>query len=141
MNKKFWSNFGKGVSWVFLTAMFGLLQLWLILGHNLVVKENILTYNQVLLDGFLLFFITAIVSTISVDFFLSDLIFSRLIVGLLFVLYPIVIMIMCIGLFYISLDKSQVELELNTIEAVQFTLITMTIIYAISTKTLKFYHS
>lgn len=126
---------------MFLTAMFGLLQLWLILGHNLVVKENILTYNQVLLDGFLLFFITAIVSTISVNFFLSDLIFSRVIVGLLFVLYPTVIMIMCIGLFYISHDKSQVELELNTIEAVQLTLITMTVIYAISTKTLKFYHS
>jgi hypothetical protein len=141
LKNKFWSNLGKGVSWMFLTTMFGLLQLWLILGHNLVVKEDILTYNQVLLDGFLLFFITAIVSTISVDFFLSDLVFSRIIVGLLFVLYPLVIMLMCVGLFYIGLDKSPIELELNTIEAVQFTLITMTIIYAISTKTLKFYHS
>jgi len=121
-----------------LTIIFGLLQLWLVLGYNLVVIDNMISYEEIFLEGFLLFFITAIVSTITVDFFLSDIIFSRLIVGILFVLLPCIILFISVGVFCVIVSKSKSELDVQVIETLQLVLITMTVVYGISIKTLKF---
>lgn len=139
--KKLLNNIGRGVLWMLLTALFGLLQLWLVIGYNSVVRHDILSYHDFIHQGFILFFISAVVTTISVDFFLSDLEFSRTIVGFLFVLFPLVVLLLSVGLFLICLDKKSTDLDLETIEALQLTLITMTVIYAITIKTLKFHYS
>ncbi|XLS30106.1 hypothetical protein ACJD0Z_04595 [Flavobacteriaceae bacterium M23B6Z8] len=138
--KTVFNNIGKGFTWMILTILFGLLQLWLVLGRNLVVRKDILTYETIILDGVLLFFITAIVTTISVDYFHSNMNFSKRVVGFLFVLYPLLIILSSVSLFYMMLENSMDDLDFKTIESFQYALITMTVIYAISTKAFKFHH-
>lgn len=128
---------GKSLFWLLLTTFFGLLQLWLIFAYDYLTSQETLTYNSVLLNGSMIFFITAIVTTISVDFFLSKLKFSRFTETSLFVLFPVIIIISSIFLFCICLLKPDV-VDIKLLGSCEAALIIATIIYAVTTKTLKF---
>ncbi len=131
-------NIGRSVSWFALTSFFGLLQLWILLFSNAILKKPIISYNQLLTDGFILFFIIAIVSTITIDFLLSKLNFSKFIVAFLFILYPMIIVIISSIVFCIFFQKSKCEIDFNSLETIELTLLTMAIIYTLITKTLSF---
>jgi len=138
--RKIWKNLSKGLVWTFLTVLFGLLQLWLILWYDFMVVDNIISYKDIFKEGFILFFISAVVSTISIDFFLSDLKFSRRTVGFFFVLFPLVILILSVTTFLICMIGNK-EIKPNINIGLQASLMAMTCIYAIGIKALKFYYT
>jgi uncharacterized membrane protein AbrB (regulator of aidB expression) len=53
-------------------------------------------------------------------------------------LYPMVIVVLSAIFFCIYFQKDESEIDFYSLEAIELTLLTMTIIYALLTKTMKF---
>ncbi|MBY4623947.1 hypothetical protein, partial [Vibrio parahaemolyticus] len=82
----------KSLSWLVLIAFFGLLQLWMLLGYEKINTNFQLDLKALTLDGVFLFFSTAIVTSMTVDYYFDrNLELSKLTSGFLFSLFPGVI--------------------------------------------------
>ena len=99
--------------WLILSAIFGQLQLWVVWGSNsLTVNPNMLTYDKVILDGYILFFCTGITASLALDYYFDNRITKR---GeqLIYSLFPIVVVLLgvLIGTNLLGKDPKQVNLE------------------------------
>jgi len=134
-------SFMKSATWVFLTILFGLLQLWLAIGSSLIIKNFSITHDKIILDGVLLFFVTAVVVAITIDYYFSDNNYPRWAVGILFGFFPGIIVIISVWLFGICIGKSKTDLEMVTINSLEYAVLTMSFIYALIIKALEFYQN
>ena len=130
-----WKTSGKSIFWAIGTLVFGLLQVWLVFGHNFIVKGNHFQFDKFVADGYLLFFATAIVSSITIDYLLSmktpcckpHQIF-------LFIVFPLLILLCCVALFYIPYGKEVTEIEIDLLCSTQIAILIATFIYGIVVK-------
>lgn len=131
----------KSFSWISLTIIFGLLQIWLLIGANqIIITDPVkIEINKLILDGVFLFFATAIVTTITIDFFFDSKIqLSKNIIGFLFILYPSVILIITTLIFSLFIGKSLKEINIEIIKIGEITILIMTFIYAFIVKLIIF---
>lgn len=130
--------FFKSLLWILLSIFFGMLQIWIVFGYENITSSKLLSNEKIILDGVLLFFITGIVSSIAIDFFLSKENYNRAIVGFLFVLYPFIVIITAVCIYCITINKVQRELNMDSLKSLHIVLIAMTIIYTVITKIMQF---
>lgn len=136
------SSLGKSILWFILTLFFGLLQSWIILMENYVFKmdNNIdigLEFEKsLIMSGALLFFSTAIIASLTIDYFLlrgrDNLSKSK--IGFLFVLVPAIVLILCISLFSMIHGKSATDINYQFVRNMEYGILTTTFIYAVVVK-------
>lgn len=138
--KKISACLGKGVLWAMFTLIFGLLQLWVVLANDYVLVKHGLDFNEILLSGTLLFFTSAVVSTICTDYYLGvtgDV--NKLVGGIIYFIYPVVVLMLCIWLFSLNFSTQKGDVDIEVIKNIQVCVIVMTAVYAIATKTMMFF--
>ena len=119
---------------------FGLLQLWIVIGNGYLKEEYSFPAVKLLLDGTLLFFASAVVASICTDYYLGkENKLPRLISGFIYFLYPAVVLIVCIWLFSTSFNSSAEELNIEFLKGIQLTVISMTVLYALMTKSIMYF--
>jgi hypothetical protein len=135
------SSLGKSVLWFILTLFFGLLQSWIILMESYVfnMDNNIyigLKFEKLLImSGALLFFSTAIIASLTIDYFLlRGVSYSKSRTGLLFVLFPVIALILCISLFSMFHGKCATDINYEFVRAMEYVILTATFIYAVVVK-------
>lgn len=133
---------GKSLIWTFLTTLFGLLQAWLVLATTWILiddKSFDQQFEQLILDGALLFFATAIVSSLTIDHHLSQRIpHSDAKTSFLFVLFPVIIVIICVWLFSICYGKTVAEVSFEYVQNVEYGVFTAALIYGFIVKLFAF---
>jgi len=140
MKSKLFSSIGKSLLWSFLTVLFGLLQVWLIFGTSVVIVAVEFPIKDLLMEGAFLFFSTAIVASLTVDYHLSTKsIQSNFVTGFMFILFPTVIVISCVWLFTVCYGKEINEVEIKSIENAEYAILFVTGVYAFVTKVITFY--
>lgn len=138
--KRITCSFGKGVLWASFTLVFGLLQLWVLLARDAVMVIPGFNFNEMLLSGTLLFFTSAVVSAICIDYYLGRSgTMPKIVAGGVYFIYPMLIMFMCAILFMSCFSKDEKTIDIATVENIQFAIVVMTVVYAIVTKTVMFF--
>jgi vacuolar-type H+-ATPase subunit I/STV1 len=122
--------------WLILTLIFGLLQVWLVLVHSLIVKSKVFPFEQFVVNGALLFFATAIISSITVDYLLSKKTanYFKPFDVIMFIVFPLLILLCCVALFYMSYDEPLKNLEFELLCFTELAILVMTFCYAIFVK-------
>jgi len=130
----------KSFFWFVLTLFFGLLQIWLILLINNFILTTELFFEKFIIDGALLFFSIAIVSSLTIDYH----VFSRGIFNwkdfsvFMFFLFPIAIVAFCVILFIVCyLTPEQIDFE--SVFHAEIVIVTITFFYTIVVKSFAFY--
>jgi len=85
------------VKWSVLTIFFGLLQIWLILASNFINKYTHVSLEEIIMNSGLLFFSTAILASITIDYHLSKTHYSSDVMTFYF--FPFIIILFCVWLF------------------------------------------
>lgn len=141
----------KAFSWVLLAYFFGLLQLWLIVLANFVLKNMNFNFNAYLLDGSILFFATAVTSTIVIDYYFDKgLSLPKVISGFLYGLVPFLCILFCVFLFAIFLSlRNVININginqniadicyVNEIRYIEYALLATVSVYALISKYIQF---
>jgi len=139
MKSKLFPLIGKSFLWSILTAFFGLLQVWLIFWTSFLVIAVTFRIEELFMGGALLFFSTAIVSSLTVDYHLSTKSIPKLIAGFMFTFFPTFILISCVSLFTASYGKRLDEVNFVFIQDAEYAILFVTGIYAFVTKMITFY--
>lgn len=138
---KFIKALTKSLIWTLLTCVLGLLQIWMTIGITYFVKDIEFNLETTIINGSFLFFIMAIIAAITVDyFFVPPLPISKQSEIFVFYLYPFFIAFF-VGSSYSLLYRFEPErLNYQNIEYAQYVVALMTLIYAIFSKCIMFYH-
>lgn len=123
---------GKGVYWTALVVLFGLAQLWVIVGYSLYSFPEKVTFYSMTKDGVLLFFTLAVTISVTMDFWFND---EKLNTGKLwkataFAFYPMLIMGFVIASFSIISFGNLVE-QKEIVNMLSIGSILLTLLYAI----------
>jgi len=127
-------SFFTTIIWIFSTLIFGLLQLWIAIAVCFVNTNTCESYKQLFFDESPLFFISAIVSAICVDFWFSKLELPKLIVGVFFFFYPLVLIAFSIILYFLQHAQNK-----GNYCILAFFLYGMTLLYILICKTITYY--
>ncbi|EDN71118.1 membrane protein [Beggiatoa sp. PS] len=117
----------KSVIWAIMTYFFGLLPFWLV---YLFMPSNSFNFAKFVIDGPLLLFATTLVSSITIEYLLS-IKTTKWYEVFLFVIFPFLILIYCVALFYIP-DGKEIDIEL--LYSTQQGILIVTFIYSIVVK-------
>ena len=130
----------KGILWAFLTVFFGLLELWFVIAAGLIKKDLFFPYEDFILGGGLLFFASAITTSLMVDYHLSGQRLStlELVDFFIFTLFPFIIVVVSTFVFSVSYTSSPKDLEIELLRSIEIALVTMSIIYAIFIKCIEY---
>lgn len=129
----------KGMIWTLLTAMFGLIPVWLTFGISIITKNRDYSLSQAVQDGSLLFFVMAITTAITVDYYFSkDIDISGWVNKIMFTMYPFVIGIVITYLYSTLYLVSQPEIHVGIVSQIQYLLIAATLLYATIAKYVMF---
>lgn len=133
-------SFGKGLLWTSFTVIFGLLQLWIVLANGAVITTYNVNFDRIILDGTLLFFTSAVVSSICTDYYLGNKCkLNKIASSIIYFIYPILVLICCVWLFSLNFSEHKNSLDITQIKNIQLTIIVSTILYAITTKAIIFF--
>jgi uncharacterized membrane protein len=133
----------KSFLWFVLTLFFGLLQSWIVLGKSQVLSGMDITseFEALIMSGALLFFSTAIIASLTIDYFLlrgkikhSKLMNSKLMMGFWFFLFPVIVFILCVSLFTMIHGKSAKTVDFELLTVLEFGILIATCIYAVIVK-------
>jgi len=121
----------KSLVWVFGTIIFGLLQLWLVWGSSLYDTTVTFTLEKFIIDGALLFFVAAIITSVTIDHLLSKKnTCCSVLEILLFIVFPFIILIFVVWLFAICYGKPIENLDYELIFATEVVLLIIAFIYS-----------
>ena len=126
----------KSSIWLFFTLFFGLFQIWLILAKSYVVISEVFPFEELVKDGVLLFFVTAMVSSITLDYILSkgpSLNWNWFDV-FMFVVYPFLIILICVSSFYVVYGEDVENININLLWGIQQLILYFTLLYAFIVK-------
>jgi uncharacterized phage infection (PIP) family protein YhgE len=130
-----WKTSGKSALWAIGTSVFGLLQIWLAFVYSFYVTNNHFQFEKFVADGSLLFFATAIVSSITIDYLLSmKTPCCKPYQIFLFILFPLLVLLCCVVLFYIPYDKDIKDIEVGLLYSTQIGILIATFIYGLFVK-------
>jgi len=125
----------KSFEWSLFTLFFGLLQIWIIIAwyflSNPQLEETI--FEQIIMGGALLFFSVAIVSSLTIDHYLAKTTFKTQDFSAFF-LFPMVIIISCIVVFFSCYGKSSHDVNFELVFNVELVILSITLIYAFGIK-------
>jgi len=125
----------KSFFWAIGTIIFGLLQLWLVLGMTVYDKTKIFPFQEFLMDGALLFFVTAIIASVTIDYLLSKKnSCCKSLEIILFIVFPFIVLIFIVWLFSISHDKPIKDIEFELLYTTEQILLIITFIYSFVVK-------
>ena len=131
---------GKSLIWTSSTFFFGLFQLWILFGNTKILKTFTISFDQILIDGSLLFFSTGLAASITTDYHLSDnQIKSKLFSSIIFVFFPIIIISTCTWLFTCCFGKNKLLIDLIFIRNAELVVLIMVGLYAFIAKIILFY--
>jgi hypothetical protein len=136
--KFFKSILSKSIFWFLLTLFFGLLQSIIILGKSWIfIEMNIASeFETFIMSGALLFFSTAVVASLTIDYFFfrkSDM--SQLGIGVFFVLCPSLILTVCVSLFTMLHGSDTTIVSFERVSILEYWILAATAAYAIFVKT------
>jgi len=124
----------KSSTWTLLTTFVGLLQVWISMALNCFTSIKI-SYGSIISNGSLLFFVAAIVTTITIDFYFSKIDLPKLTLGIMFCFFPIIILCITVAMIIISFCNENYRIiDLENMTKVEYAIIFMTLLYAISGK-------
>ena len=127
----------KSILWLLLTASFGLLQIWISWGSHSMNSSFPYNPEAIFRDSVLLFFTTALVSALAMDYWFSDKHrWPKPVVGFLFVLYPALIVGLSIWSFMLCSADIADSIPIKTIKDSQYTILSMTVVYSVIAKCL-----
>lgn len=130
---------GLALGWTVLSALFGLMHLILVVASTKLIVGSPPIGVGILLDGVLLFFATALVAALTIDYFFSkDQDYPKPVAGLLFCLYPALIIGVSIWLFGLCFGKTPQEVCVETLKNGTVAVVIMSLIYATVVKSLAF---
>lgn len=134
-----WRTTLKSLYWTLLVALFGLLQLWLVLGYQVLTDQG-LRFDTIARDGALLFFAAAVTIGLTLDYWFEPPMPmpGRLWTATAFVFYPLLIMILVVATA-MALAIDAARLSASTLVGLTWIISAMTAIYAILVKSLMFY--
>lgn len=115
-----------------MSAFFGLLQIWLTIGASFIIRD--FSYDDFFLNGSLLFFVTAIVTSLATDYYLSKRPYPELLETAAFTLFPGIIIIVSVWLFGVCLGKDSQEIYLPELRSTEYAILFMTGVYALAVK-------
>jgi hypothetical protein len=129
--KAMWDSF----QWSLFTLFFGLLQIWIIMGEHLLSNSQSgeTIFEPIMMGGALLFFSVAIVSSLTVDHYISQEAFSTQDFSAFF-LFPMVIIILSIVVFFACFGKSHVDVNFELVVNVELIILVTTMLYAFGIK-------
>ncbi len=129
----------KSLSWLVLIAFFGLLQLWMLLGYEKINTNFQLDLKSLTLDGVFLFFSTAIVTSMTVDYYFDrNLELSKLASGFLFSLFPGVIVFLTSILYWFTYTTTKTAVNVEFVIVANQVIMFMSLIYCLISKVLLF---
>jgi len=127
-------GFGKAIYWLLLVTFLGLLQVWIIIFTHFILKETI-GFEQLMLNGYFLFFSISLLSLFFTDQALS---YKKVIrfkqrefAG--FIIFPMIIIIISVVLHIISFQYKGVDTD--RICSCHYAIYTMTFLFALTYKT------
>jgi hypothetical protein len=133
-------SFIKSISWLGLTLFFGLLQVWLILLDSSLTDKTF-PFDKFIQEGFLLFFATAIVSSVTIDYLLLKKVSHwNSFDAIMFIVFPFIIILLCVALFYISYHQPS-EIKLKLLYSIERNILIATLIYGVIVKFFAFKES
>jgi len=120
--------------WIFFTTVFGLLPIWLIILH-LKMQNKTIDYFQFISDGSILFFASALVTSLTIDYHFSDTtIEPKLLNGFLFSFFPLIIIILCVLIYITCYDKSENQLNRKLVTSSEAGILIATYVYVVTIK-------
>jgi len=120
----------------FITIFFcGLFQVVVVLGINLMEPSNKVTFEQLIMDGPLLFVSATIVSSLPIDYYLSQGVsHMNKNIRFLFFLFPGIIIFACVLIFTFCYGKSPQEVEFENIVYIHLGIFIVAFLYSIIVK-------
>lgn len=129
--------FFKASAWCGCMLLFGLLQLWSVLGYSRLDNKAFFDGNKFLVDCGLVFFSTALVVGFAIDFFFQDRkrVKSLIYIGAIYVLYPILILVVAVAIYGVCFLGQP---DINLLLSMQLVIVFMSVLYALVLKTMHF---
>jgi len=125
----------KSLIWAIGTIIFGLLQLWLVWGISIYDKTETFPFKEFITDGALLFFVTAIIASVTIDYLLSKKTpCCKPFEIILFIVFPLVMLVFIVWLFSVSYGKPIENLEFELLYSTEQILLVITFIYSLFVK-------
>lgn len=141
MVRFFFKSLGKGVLWILLSALFGLIQMWIVFFDSFLDTATTLKIEDIISQGFLIYFCSGITVSFMIDYFLSSEInYLRNFEKIFYLLYPILILLFVIIVgtkFQVSTEGS---INIDNAKTLQTIIILMTIIYSLVIKTKDYFN-
>ncbi len=133
VTRKFWG----AVTWCFLAVLIGLMQLWCVLGYVALAENKVFEYDKFVLDCSLVFFSTALVASLAVDFFSQNRkrVRSLGLIGVMFGLYPAVVVGLGILIYSVCFFG---QAKVSIVSNVELVMFTMSVVYALIVKCVDF---
>ena len=133
--RKTFKSLGLSFIWMLLTAFFGLFKILLDLLLSF-ISHKPFEFNSYFLEGILLWFITAIIAAVLIDFWMSTNNFNKLVVILLMGLFPLILFVTSIVTLY-EMNKEYIA-NIDNLITVQSALLFSTFLYVIIAKAIQF---
>jgi hypothetical protein len=125
----------KSFVWGVGTIIFGLLQFWLVWGMSIYDKTKTFPFQEFITDGALLFFVTAIIASVTIDYLLSKKTpCCNPLEIILFIVFPLFMLVFIVWLFSISYGKPIENIEFELLYSTEQILLIITFIYSIFVK-------
>lgn len=137
-------SFFKSFWWVLLVVIFGLLQLWVTLSWCFIRVDFPIPEGKIFADGILIFFSTALIASITIDYHLSKPIqlrlnrMSRYLTSLLFTFIPMILIAISVGVYSASVNVSLESINPNNANFYQYMITVTATLHALISKTLIF---
>jgi hypothetical protein len=125
---------GKSFVWLIFTVIFGLLPIWLV-GVDSALTTKDFPFRLFLKNGSLMFFATAVVATITLDYLLSNQTFGKWRFDVfVFIVFPFVILVTCVALFYIAYKEPLENIEFEILCITECCILLLIFFYGIIVK-------
>lgn len=125
----------KTVKWFIFTLIFGLLPILLSYGLSFIMPSD-MTFKKIIMDGGLLFFSLAIVSSLFVDYYQSQAIFDiKSLINSLIIGIPFIVLITCILSFTLLYQKTEEQIDqFDILTGIQLAVLLISFLYTILIK-------
>lgn len=131
----------KSFAWIILIIVFGLLQVWSLVAYDKAIISFNLDFNKLVLDGVFLFFSSAIVTSIALDYFFDgNVSFSKPVSGIMFSLFPCVIVGLTLLLYFSIRTSPTADVDFEFVYLSNKIIMTMSVLYCLITKGILFFN-
>lgn len=129
----------KGLIWTLVTTFFGLLQLEILAGSEFLSAVNKFDFGTIIIECGLVFFSTALVSSVAIDGFMGPKLFDEnWKIGAYLAFVPFIVIVVSVIVYLSIKNRASKPVDMETIKTVQLAVTSFSVIYAIGIKKLQF---